>query len=149
MKLMRSAAVLCVLAQALVAAQPQSPRKLRFVLDVRAESEASRAAFTDGMRRELRSLADVEIVPPGESARTIRVIVSSAPGFYAASALVTERYDRETLMVLGIEDDDTANRMMALQIVNEHLIVAGADTADVARRIVAALETGLFVRLRR
>ena len=63
--------------------------------------------------------------------------------------LVTERYDRETLMVLGIEDDDTANRMMALQIVNDHQIFTGADAADVAKRLVAALNAGILARLRR
>jgi hypothetical protein len=62
--------------------------------------------------------------------------------------IVTERYDRETLMVLGIEDDDTAARMMALQIVNDHQIFTGADGSDVARRIVAAVNGGILARLR-
>ena len=62
--------------------------------------------------------------------------------------MVTERYDRETLMVLGIEDDDMAFKMMALQIVADHQIFTGRDTADLARRIVASLNTGVFARLR-
>lgn len=67
---------------------------------------------------------------------------------YGASLLVTERYDRETLMVLGIEDDDLAGRMMRLQIVNEHQGFAGADLADIGRRIVATLNDGVFAALR-
>jgi len=77
------------------------------------------------------------------------VLAGEGGGLYAASVLVTERYDRETLMVLGIEDDDTANRMMALQIVNDHQIVTGTDVSDVAKRLVASLNTGILARLRR
>ena len=62
--------------------------------------------------------------------------------------IVTERYDRETLMVLGIEDDDMAQRMMALQIVADHQIFTGRDAAVLARRIVTAVNDGLFARLR-
>ena len=62
--------------------------------------------------------------------------------------MITERYDRETLMVLGIEDDDMAARMMALQIVNDHQIFTGSDRADLARRIVASIDTGVLARLR-
>jgi hypothetical protein len=63
--------------------------------------------------------------------------------------MVTERYDRETLMVLGIEDDDMAHRMMALQIVADHQIFTGRSTADLGRRIVTAIDTGVLARLRR
>ncbi|PYR13921.1 MAG: hypothetical protein DMG00_05695 [Acidobacteria bacterium] len=67
---------------------------------------------------------------------------------YGASLIVTERYDRETLMVLGIEDDDLAGRMMMLQIVNEHQGFAGTDLAEIGRRIVATLNDGVFAALR-
>ena len=127
----------------------QSPRKIRAVLDVRGENQGLAARLMADVRKELQSVVDVEIVAPGDSTRTIRVLVGDGGGAYAASVLVTERYDRETLMVLGIEDDDTANRMMALQIVNDHQIVAGADVSDVAKRIVASLNTGILARLRR
>ena len=62
--------------------------------------------------------------------------------------MVTERYDRETLMVLGIEEDDIAERMMALQIVNDHQIFTDADPAALAKRIVVALNDGILAKLR-
>ena len=150
MKLTSTAAMLVLaLLAGTVHALAQAPRKIKIVLDVRGDNEGLSARLLSDVRRELQSVTDVEIVPPGDSARTIRVIVSAAPGGYAASALVTERYDRETLMVLGIEDDDTANRMMTLQIVNDHQIATGADVSDLARRLVASLNTGILARLRR
>jgi hypothetical protein len=132
-----------------IAIEAQSPRKIRVVLDVRGENAGLAARVLADVRRELQSIADVELAPPGDSARMIRVIVAEGGGAYAASVLVTERYDRETLMVLGIEDDDTANRMMALQIVNDHQIVTGTDVGDVAKHVVASLNTGILARLRR
>ena len=51
-------------------------------------------------------------------------------------------------MVLGIEDDDMAERMMALQIVNDHQIFTGRDPAALARRIVASLNEGVLAKLR-
>ena len=51
-------------------------------------------------------------------------------------------------MVLGIEDDDMAQRMMALQIVVDHQIFTGRDAAAVAKRIVTAVNDGIFTRLR-
>ena len=131
------------------AVDAQSPKKIRVVLDVRGENQGLAGRLMAELRKELQSLADVEIVAAGDSPRTIRVLAGEGSGAYAASVLVTERYDRETLMVLGIEDDDTANRMMALQIVNDHQIVTGADVSDVAKRIVASLNTGILARLRR
>ena len=130
-------------------ARAQAARKIRIVLDVRGENETAVGRMMADVRRELQTIPDLELVPPGDSPRTIRIAVSSTGSFSAASVLVTERYDRETLMVLGIEDDDTANRMMALQIVNDHQIFAGSDAADVAKRLVSALDAGIFARLRR
>ena len=51
---------------------------------------------------------------PEPRVRIVWIIGGTTPGQYAASMMVTERYDRETLMVLGIEDDEMAFRMMAL-----------------------------------
>jgi acetylornithine deacetylase/succinyl-diaminopimelate desuccinylase-like protein len=147
MKTMTAAALLIGSLTAAVHAQPA--KKIRLVLDVRGENAGLAGRLMADVRRELQSIGDVEIVAPGDSARTIRVIAGEGGGGCAASVLVTERYDRETLMVLGIEDDDTANKMMALQIVNDHQIVTGADVSDVARRIVASLNTGILARLRR
>jgi hypothetical protein len=78
----------------------------------------------------------------------IWIIAGGRPGVYAASLMVTERYDRETLMVLGIEDDDMAERMMALQIANDHQMVTAADAADLSRRIVESINSGVLARLR-
>jgi hypothetical protein len=49
---------------------------------------------------------------------------------------------------LGIEDDDMAGRMMALQIVVDHQMFTGRDAAALAPRIVTAINDGLFARLR-
>jgi hypothetical protein len=51
-------------------------------------------------------------------------------------------------MVLGIEDDDMAGRMMALQIVNDHQIFTGRDLPLLAKRIVTALNEGVLAKLR-
>jgi hypothetical protein len=62
--------------------------------------------------------------------------------------IVTERYDRQTLMVLGIEDDDLAATMMALHIVNGHWVFAGSDLADIAQRLVTSVNTGVLAKSR-
>jgi hypothetical protein len=87
-------------------------------------------------------------VPRDLARRTIWIVTGATPGPYAASVIVTERYDRETLMVLGIEDDDMAERMMALQIVVDHQIFTGRDEAALAKRIVTAVNEGIFAKLR-
>jgi len=127
----------------------QTP-KIALAIDARTEAGAAgeTAALVADVRRGLEALTDVRIVPAGESRRTVWLVADAKPGFYAASVMVTERYDRETLMVLGIEDDDMAERMMALQIANDHQIFTGADPADLARRIVASIDTGVLARLR-
>ena len=51
-------------------------------------------------------------------------------------------------MVLGIEDDDMAGRMMALQIVNDHQIFTGRDLPTLARRIVTSVDEGVLAKLR-
>ncbi len=151
MRLTNAVAALLIVSLVLpaAAAQSQTPRKIRIVLDVRGQNEEAVGHMMADVRRELQTIRDVELVAPGDSSRAIRIAVSGDGSFSAASVLVTERYDRETLMVLGIEDDDTANRMMALQIVNDHQIFAGSDAADVAKRLVSALDAGIFARPRR
>ena len=79
------------------------------------------------MQRGLDAISDVEVVPREHARRTIWIVTGATPAPLAASVIVTERYDRETLMVLGIEDDDMAERMMALQIVVDHQIFTGRD----------------------
>ena len=143
---------LALLSAAAPGAHAQSPRKIRLALDVRGDNEGAVARVMADVRRELQSLADVELVAAEDATRMIRIVVAGGTGgssFWAASTLVTERYDRETLMVLGIEDDDTANKMMSLQIVNDHQVVTGTDVSDVAKRLVAALNGGILTRLRR
>jgi len=152
MKPMIAAALLALSVMAASPAHAQPPRKIRIVLDVRGDERGGdglAGRMMADVRRELQTVSDVELVPPGDSPRSIRIVTSAAGTFIAASVLVTERYDRETLMVLGIEDDDTANRMMALQIVNDHQIASGSDTAEVAKRLVAALNGGILARLRK
>lgn len=134
-----------------VGAGVQPAQKLRIALEMSSEGRADdalAARLLADVRKGLEAIGDVELVPAKEARRTIRIAAGSATGPYAASLIVTERYDRETLMVLGIEDDETAERMMALHIVNEHQIFTGADLADIARRIVASVNSSILARLR-
>ena len=131
----------------------QSAERIAVTVDVRSEGVASRSAtatrLMDEIRRGLEVIPDVEVVPREHARRTIWVVTGAAAGPIAASVIVTERYDRETLMVLGIEDDDMAERMMALQIVVDHQIFTGRDSAALAKRIVASMNDGIFAKLRR
>jgi hypothetical protein len=130
-------------------AQPSS--RIQVAIDVQgAGPSASEGAvkLIAEIRKGLDTVHDVEIVARGQARRVVRVIVSAAGGVYGASLLVTEQYDRETLMVLGIEDDDLAGRMMLPQMVNEHQGFAGTDLAEIGRRIVATLDDGVFAALR-
>jgi hypothetical protein len=122
------------------------------VLEVRTEGRGSRDEFATRLyrdvRRGLEATGDIEVVPQDRSRRIIWIVAGAAAAPYAASVIFTERYDRETLMVLGIEDDDMAERMMALQIVNDHQIFTGREPAELARRIVASLNDGVLAKLR-
>ncbi len=133
-------------------ASAQTAPKIKIALEVRSEGQPARdaagARLHDDVRRGLEAIGDVQLVPSSEAVRIVWIVAGASAGSSAASMIVTERYDRETLMVLGIEDDDTAARMMALQIVNDHQIFTGADGSDVARRIVAALNGGILARQR-
>jgi len=115
----------------------------------RADRDATAATLFESVRKGLDAIADVELVPSDGSRRIVWIIGGTTPGQYAASMMVTERYDRETLMVLGIEDDEMAFRMMALQIVADHQIFTGKTVQDLARRIVTAVDTGVLARLRK
>lgn len=149
---MRAAAILC--AVLLFAARPafaQGPPKLEVAIDAEGAGPAAgdaAAKLAEEVRKGLAAAPDVDVVSRVDARRVIRIIVSAADGVYGASLLVTERYDRPTLMVLGIEDEDLAGRMMMLQIVNEHQGFAGRDLAEIGRRIVATLDDGLFKTLR-
>jgi hypothetical protein len=134
----------------LALAQPAETIKVE--LDVRSEGrgsadQAATRLLTE-VRRGLQAIGDVEVVPRDESRRIIWIVVGTTAGPYAASVIVTERYNRETLMVLGIEDDDMAERMMALHIVNDHQIFTGRDPVALAKRIVASVNDGIFAKLR-
>jgi hypothetical protein len=130
----------------------QTAAKITVVVEARSEGLASRnetaARLLAAVRRGLEALGDVEIVPRDHARRIVWIVAGSTPGVFAASVIVTERYDRETLMVLGIEDDDMAGRMMALQIVNDHQIFTGRDLSALARRIVTSLDEGVLAKLR-
>ena len=130
----------------------QPAEKIQVVLDVRSEGRASRdevaTRLLGDVRRGLEAIGDVDVVPRDQGRRIIWIVTGTTAGPIAASVIVTERYDRETLMVLGIEDDDMAGRMMALQIVNDHQIFTGRDPAALAKRIVASVNDGIFTKLR-
>ena len=120
--------------------------KIKVALEVRSEGRATRdetaARLFDELRRGLEASGDIEVNPRGQVRRIVWIVSGTAGPPYSASMMVTERYDRETLMVLGIEEDDIAERMMSLQIVNDHQIFTGPDTATLAKRIVTALTEG-------
>src|SRR4051812_17302795 len=144
--------MLAALTIGLSAAAPAQPaEKITVVLDVRTEGRPTRDAAADrllaAVQRGLEAIGDVEIAPREHARRTIWIVTGAAAP--SASVIVTERYDRETLMVLGIEDDDMAERMMALQLVVDHQIFTGGDTAALATRIVPSNNDGLFERLRK
>lgn len=133
-------------------ASAQPAPKITIGLEVRTEGQAARNAagsrLHDAVRSGLEAIGDVQIVATNDATRIVWIVAGATAGSTAASVIVTEHYDRETLMVIGIEDDDTAVRMMSLQIVNDHQIFTGADGADVARRIVTAVNGGVLARLR-
>ena len=135
----------------LASAQPVAT--ISVMLDVRSEGrptpDAAAARLLGEVRRRLDAIGDVEVVPAEMARRTIWIVTGSAAAPLAASVIVTERYDRETLMVLGIEDDDMAKRMMALQIVVDHQIFTGRDPSTLAARIVASIDGGVFAKLRK
>ena len=129
-------------------AQPAEP--ISVTLDVRTEGRASRDAAATRLladvTQRLEAIPDVEVRPREEARRTIWIVTGAAPGPLAVSMIVTEHYDRETLMVLGIEDDDMAGRMMA-----HHQIFTGRDPATIATiatRIVASVNEGIFAKRR-
>jgi hypothetical protein len=148
MRLVTTAAILALLAAAPARAQ-KIPVSLVTRSEGRPDADANASALFDGVRKGLEAIADVELVPSDGSRRIVWIIAGTTPGQYAASLMVTERYDRETLMVLGIEDDDMAHRMMALQIVADHQIFTGKSVQDLARRIVTAVDSGVLARLRK
>jgi hypothetical protein len=131
----------------------QSRPKIALAIESRSEGrpdgDATATRLVADVRSGLAAIADVEIVPSDGSRRAVWIITGPAGGSIAASMMVTERYDRETLMVLGIEDDEMAFRMMALQIVSDHQLFTGRTAAEVARRIVKALDEGVLARLRK
>src|SRR5262245_60923869 len=136
------------------AAQPAAQLRPKISIAIESRSEGrpdgdpTTGRLVEEIRRGLSAIPDVEIAAREIARRTIWIVTAAPPGATAASMMVTEHYDRETLMVLGIEDDDMAHRMMALQIVSDHQLFTGRDAPDVAARIVKALDIGVFARLR-
>ncbi len=139
-----AAALLC----GATAARAQPPDKIRLAIDVQGAQDAA-ATLSADVRKGLAAERDVDVVSRVDARRVVRLIVTASDGVYGVSLLVTEQYDRPTLMVLGIEDDDLAGRMMMLQIVNEHQGFAGRNLSELARQIVASLDDGVLATLRR
>lgn len=129
-------------------AQAQPADKIQIAIEVDGP-DAAASQLGDEVRKGLATEKDVVVISRVDARRVVRLIVTPSNGAYGVSLLVTERYDRPTLMVLGIEDDDLAGRMMMLQIVNEHQGFAGRDLADIGRQVVASLDDGVFKTLRR
>jgi hypothetical protein len=129
----------------------QSADKIHLFVDARSEGQGSRdesaTRLLAAVRGGLEAVRDVDMVPRDLAQRIIWLIAGRTPGTYAASVMVTERYDRETLMVRH-EDDDLAGRMMALQIVNDHQIFTGRDLQALAKRIVTSIDDGVLAKLR-
>ena len=149
MKLLSVVTAAVLASGALLRAQPpHAPQTIQVAIEVDGPSDAA-ARLGDEVKKGLATEQDVEVISRVDARRIVRLIVTASSGVYGVSLLVTEQYDRPTLMVLGIEDDDLANRMMMLQIVNEHQGFAGRDLAELGRQIVASLDDGLFKTLRR
>jgi len=134
-------------------ATAQPADKITIALEVRSEGLGARdqvaMRLMDEVLKGLEASSDLEVNPRERRvARIVWIVAGTAGPPYAAAMMVTERYDRETLMVLGIEEDDIAERMMALQIVNDHQIFTGADPSALAKRIVVALNNGILAKLR-
>jgi len=132
--------------------QPAAADKIKLALEVRTEGRRDRdenaTRLFDELRRGLESSPDIELNPREPTPRIVWIVAGTAGPPFAASMMVTERYTRETLMVLGIEDDDIAERMMSLQIANDHQIFTAADPSTLATRIVVALNDGILAKLR-
>ena len=126
--------------------------KIKLALEVRTEGRRDRdenaTRLFDELRRGLESSPDIDLNPREPTPRIVWIVAGTAGPPFAASMMVTERYTRETLMVLGIEDDDIAERMMSLQIANDHQIFTAADPSALANRIVVALNEGVLAKLR-
>ena len=143
------------LAMSCLPSAPAAAQTVKFPLalitrsEARPDRDAAATTLFESVRKGLESLPDVEIVPSDGARRIVWIVCGTTPGAYAASLMVTERYDRETLMVLGIEDDDMAFRMMALQIVSDHQLFTGKTLQDLSKRIVVAIDKGALDRLRK
>lgn len=151
MKSLFSLAIVAVVAAPANTVQPPAD-KIPVALEVRSEGRPTRDAFAErlfaDLRRGLEALGDLEVNPKTPAPRIIWIVAGTAGPPHAASMMVTERYNRETLMVLGIEEDDIAQRMMALQIANDHQIFTDADPSALAKRIVVALNEGILAKVR-
>src|SRR5262245_11409517 len=110
MKPLMAAVALLMAAQA--PAFAQSAAQFQIAVEARTEGknvpEGAGARLFDEVRRGLEAIGDVQVVPPEQAPRILSIVAGAGSSPYAAAALLSERYDRETLMVLGVEDDDLA-----------------------------------------
>ena len=101
------------------------------------------------MQTALEAISDVVIVPRPRGSRTIWIIVGSGPSASnSASVVVTERYDRKTLLTLGVKDEGMAERMMLQRIVIDHELFTGRDLQALATRIVAWVNDDILAKAR-
>ena len=104
--------LVAILSLAPLPALAQPGEKITVMLDARTEGRPTRDAAATKLladvRRGLEAIGDVEVVPAEHARRTTWIVTGAAPRQPAATVIVTELYDREPPVVLGIEDDDMA-----------------------------------------
>ena len=79
----------------------------------------------------------------------IWIIVGAGPtSGNSASVVATERYDRATLLQLGVRDEGMAERMMLQRIVINHEIFTGKNLQEISTRIVTGVTDTILVNVR-
>ena len=134
-------------------ARAQAPEKITLSLEVRTEGRNTRdesaARLGADVQTALEAISDVVMVPRPRGSRTIWIIVGSGPSASnSASVVVTERYDRKTLLTLGVKDEGMAERMMLQRIVIDHELFTGRDLQALATRIVAWVNDDILAKAR-
>ena len=150
---LKSLLMLGALLAAATPASAQPPGKITVGLEVRTEGRATRdetAAHVEAdVKVALEAIQDVAVVPRLQAGRVIWIIVGAGPtAGNSASVVATERYDRGTLLQLGVRDEGMAERMMLQRIVINHEIFTGKNLQELSTRIVAWVTDNVLVNVR-
>lgn len=134
-------------------AHAQTPERITLAVNVRTEGRPTRDETAARMEAEVligfQAIPGVVMVPPERAGRIVLLVVGSGPSSdNSVSVVVTERYDRTTLLHLGITDEAVAERMMAQRIVIGHELFTGRKLQDLATRIVTWVDDDIFERAR-